>query len=277
MRPSSVSAVLEKLIRGLCLGDFPCRQNTQAASLRELAVRAPRRLSADFVYAFFTTLRIPEKDLRCDTVLHRKVLELRSNRLGCLEGLLGRPLPCLQYLGLAANPLGSCHDAAHFTGTHWPQLVCLDLGDCEFQEQRALLDALSTLPRLRTLVLEGNPLALAAWYPGLALDRLPQLLCLDSTWISPQDRDSFRGLAHRSGLWTFYHHRLISATRTHILHIGSFFLPREGLSLDSASVSVSVGSLKGIPDPLVGNNAADCPRSSYNYHVTFDFFSPQTS
>lgn len=43
-----------------------------------------------------------------------------------------------------------------------PHLVCLDLGDCEFQDQRALLDALSTLPRLTTLVLEGNPFTQAS-------------------------------------------------------------------------------------------------------------------
>lgn len=80
-----------------------------------------------------------------------------------------------------------------------PQLVCLDLGDCEFQDQRALLDALSTLPRLRTLVLEGNPFTLASCYPGFAVDRLPQLFYLDSTWISPLERDWFRGLAQMSG------------------------------------------------------------------------------
>lgn len=51
--------------------------------------------------------------------LHWKVLELRSNRLCSLDGLVGRPLPCLQYLGLACNPLGSCQDIAPFTGTHW--------------------------------------------------------------------------------------------------------------------------------------------------------------
>lgn len=77
--------------------------------------------------------------------------------------------------------------------------MCLDLGDCEFQDQWALLDALSTLPCLRTLVLEGNPFTLASCYPGFAVDRLPQLFYLDSMWISPQERDWFRGLAQMSG------------------------------------------------------------------------------
>lgn len=78
-------------------------------------------------------------------------------------------------------------------------MVCLDLGDCEFQDQRALLDALSTLPRLRTLVLEGNPFSLASCYPGFTVDRLPNLFYLDSTWISPQERACFRGLAQMNG------------------------------------------------------------------------------
>lgn len=144
MSPNSVSAVLEKLIRRLCLEDFPCRYTTQvrlnyqlfflflcvcvcqmyveclfsagqlrcarrgqmialardrektaeeelrrrrrgalldllrcphspwhqdhswspqAASLRELTVQAPQRLHANFVYSFFTTLCILEKDV----------------------------------------------------------------------------------------------------------------------------------------------------------------------------------------------------------------------
>lgn len=78
-----------------------------------------------------------------------------------------------------------------------PHLVCLDLGDCEFQDQRALLDALSTLPRLTTLVLEGNPFTLAACYPGFAVDQLPQLFYLDSTWIF--NIAVIRGLAQISG------------------------------------------------------------------------------
>lgn len=64
-----------------------------------------------------------------------------------------------------------------------PHLVCLDLGDCEFQDQRALLDALTTLTRLKTLVLEGNPFTLAACYPGFAVYQLPLLFYLNSMWI----------------------------------------------------------------------------------------------
>lgn len=80
-----------------------------------------------------------------------------------------------------------------------PQLVCLDLSDCEFQDQQVLMNALSTLPHLRTLVLEGNPLTLASCYPGFTVESLPQLSYLDGSWVSPEERQCFRGLAKMSG------------------------------------------------------------------------------
>ncbi|XP_029685409.1 leucine-rich repeat-containing protein 43-like [Takifugu rubripes] len=299
MSPNSVSAVLEKLVRRLCLGDFPCgyedRERTaeetqtlldllrcphspwhqdhawspQAASLRVLAVHAPGRLHANVAYTYFTTLQIMGKDVSViDEGLLRfskleelvlsankitevpaehlpgtlKVLELRSNLLGSLDRLVSHPLPHLESLSLTSNALGSCEDTSRLTGTHWLQLACLDLGDCEFQDQRALLDALSTLPRLRTLVLEGNPFSLASCYPGFTVDTLPKLFYLDSTWISLQERDCFRGLAQMNGL-----------------------------TFDWTSAIVRVGKLKGIPDPLIGteNNTSSFPAASYNYYVTY--------
>lgn len=80
-----------------------------------------------------------------------------------------------------------------------PQLVCLDLSDCEFEEQQVLLSALTTLPCLRTLVLERNPFVLASSYPGFTVDSLPQLSYLDNSWISSEERHRFRGLAKMSG------------------------------------------------------------------------------
>ncbi|TWW60466.1 Leucine-rich repeat-containing protein 43 [Takifugu flavidus] len=253
MSPNSVSAVLEKLIRRQDHAWSP-----QAASLRELAVHAPGRLHANVAYTYFTTLQIMGKDVSViDEGLLRfskleelvlsanKITEVPAEHLpGTLKASLleqensssAKPLPHLESLSLASNALGSCEDTSRLTGTHWPQLVCLDLGDCEFQDQRALLDALSTLPRLRTLVLEGNPFRLASCYPGFTVDRLPKLFYLDSTWISPQERDCFRGLAQMSGL-----------------------------TFDWTSAIVRVGKLKGIPDPLIGteNNTSSFPAASY--------------
>lgn len=158
--------------------------------------------------------------------------------------------------------------------------MCLDLGDCEFQDQRALLDALSTLPRLRTLVLEGNPFSLASCYPGFTVDRLPKLFYLDSTWIFPQERDCFRGLAQINGETRDYlspsYHSSDKKT-TSFLYIPSFCFLCEGFTFDWTSAIVTVGKLKGIPDPLMGteNNASSFPAAAYNYYVTYNFLTHQ--
>ncbi|XP_039887488.1 leucine-rich repeat-containing protein 43-like [Simochromis diagramma] len=179
-----------------------------------------------------------------------KILELRANRLSSLDSLTsGAPPPHLQYLGLGSNTLGSHNDVTHLTGRHWPQLVCLDLSDCGFQDQPALLNGLSTLPCLRTLLLEGNPFALASSYPGLTVDSLPQLSCLDTSWISPEERIRFRGLAKMSDL-----------------------------AVSIASPTVSVGRMMGIPDPrmTVDDKVPVFPVVSYHYFITYEFLRHQT-
>ncbi|XP_068460999.1 leucine-rich repeat-containing protein 43-like [Clinocottus analis] len=314
MSSNKLSAVLEKQIRRLCLNDFPCGYGTwrktkdspegaetedtdalldllncphspwrqdkswspQAAALRQLAVLTPERLHTDFIYNYFTTLRIVDKDVSViDNSLLKfskleelvltdnkiseipaenlpsslKILELRANRLSALNSLTNCLPPRLEYLSLGSNRLGSLDDICHLTGRHWPQLVSLDLSNCDFEDQQALLSAVSTLPCLRTLVLEGNPLTLALSYPGLTVDTLPQLVCLDTSWISVEERQSFSGLAKNSDL-----------------------------IVDRASTTVSVGRMSGIPNPLmrVDENAPDFPVVNYGYVVTYEFLSHQT-
>ncbi|XP_053277033.1 leucine-rich repeat-containing protein 43 [Pleuronectes platessa] len=314
MSPDTLSAVIEKHIRQLCLTDFPCGRGSlrktvdgaveteteeadslldllicphspwwhdaswspQAVTLRKLAVLSPERLHTDFIHKYFTVLRIVDEDVSVvdggllkfskleELVLSAnriseipadnlpctlKVLELRGNRLSALSSLTRRPPPQLWYLGLGSNGLGSCQDAADLSGRHWPQLLCLDLGDCEFEDQRALLSALTTLPCLKTLVLEGNPFTLAHSYPGLTVDTLPQLSCLDHSWITPEERHRFQGLAKLSDV-----------------------------TVDQASVTVRVGRVKGIPDPLmsVDETAPDFPVVTYSYFITYEFLTDQT-
>nr|XP_046243473.1 leucine-rich repeat-containing protein 43-like [Scatophagus argus] len=316
MSSNTLSAVLEKQIQHLRLTDFPCGRGSwrkkksrsegaeteetdslldllrcphspwsydeswspQAAALRRLAVLAPERLNADFVYSYFTTLRVVDKGvlviddgllkfskleelvLSANEILEipaenlpstLKILELHANQLSALSSLTSRPPPRLRYLGLGSNSLGSHEDISHLTGRHWPQLVCLDLSDCEFQDQQALLKALRTLPCLRTLVLEGNPFTLASCYPGLTVDSLPRLSYLDASWISSEERHSFKGLA---------------------------MMMSGDLIVDRASATVRLGKIRGIPDPLISadENTPDYPVVTYGYFITYEFLSHQT-
>ncbi|XP_037536008.1 leucine-rich repeat-containing protein 43-like [Nematolebias whitei] len=319
MSSKTLSAVLEKKIRRLCLTDFPCGNGTwfccqrgtkdsteepetesidalvdmldcprspwkhedeswspQASALRLLAIIKPQQLNSNFIHSYFTTLHIrgknvsvidegllrfsklkelvlsanviseiPAENLPCTL----KVLDVRANRVSSLNGLTKHPPPRLQYLGLGSNSLGSHKDATHLTGSHWPQLVCLDLSDCEFQDQQALLSTLSTLPCLKTLFLFGNPFTLAPSYPGFTVDSLPQLTYLDASWISAEERHAFRGLATMSGLL-----------------------------VNVASITVSLSRLRGIPDPLMAanKNAPDFPLITCSYFITYQFLSPST-
>ncbi|XP_077456068.1 leucine-rich repeat-containing protein 43-like [Stigmatopora argus] len=249
----------------------------QAAALQRVAVVEPERLDADFVCSYFRKLRIVDKDVSvvdkyllkfcnlqelvlsanriCEISAENlprtlKVLELRANQLCALGRLAISPPPRLQYLGLAANYLGSARDVAQLTGRQWPELVCLDLSECNFGEQRPLLKALGTLPCLRTLVLEGNPFTLAPSYPGFAVDALPRLCYLDAAWIAPEERHRYRGMARM----------------THLL-------------VDWASTTVRVGRLQGVPDPLLDEEpgAPEFPVVSYSYFVSYTFFSHQTT
>ncbi|XP_061528413.1 leucine-rich repeat-containing protein 43-like isoform X2 [Phycodurus eques] len=249
----------------------------QAAALQRVAVVEPERLDADFVCSYFRKLRIVDKDVSViDNFLLKfcnlqelvlsanriceisadnlprtlKVLELRANQLCALGRLAISPPPRLQYLGLAANHLGSHRDVTQLTGRQWPELVCLDLSECDFGEQRPLLKALGTLPCLRTLVLEGNPFTLAPSYPGFAVDALPRLSYLDAAWIAPEERHRYRGMARMS----------------HLL-------------VDWASATVRVGRMQGIPDPLLDEDpdAPEFPVVSYSYVISYMFYSHQTT
>lgn len=175
------------------------------------------------------------------------VLELRNNQVKSLSALTSHPPPRLLYLGLASNPLGSLVDVSSLTGAHWPALVCLDLSCCDFEDQRVLLGGLSSLPRLRSLLLEGTPCSLSRSYPGLTLDLLQQLTCLDQQWISPEERQSFRGMGRLSG--------------------------RDAVR-ECARATVHVGRLRGLPDPRQDRDQGqDFPLLSFSYQVSYDFIS----
>ncbi|KAM6954425.1 leucine-rich repeat-containing protein 43-like [Aplochiton taeniatus] len=244
----------------------------QASTLRELSVLAPERLQGNFVFSHFEILRMVDKGVSLidkgllkfsnlkELVLSAnriseipahhfpgslRVLELHANQISNLKDLNHRQLPHLQHLGLGSNRLGSTEDIKYLTGVFWPKLVSLDLSWCGFEGQRDLVEALATLPCLRTLVLEGNPTALVPSYPGFIIDRLPGLFHLDASRITADDRHSFRGLA------------------------------KTELIVDKAAATLSVNRIRGVPDPLLGvdENATEFPVVNYSYFVTYEFLS----
>ncbi|XP_046697456.1 leucine-rich repeat-containing protein 43-like isoform X1 [Silurus meridionalis] len=248
----------------------------QTLDLRELAVKAPKKINADRIYSSLTTLRVVDKGVSVidDGLLKfrnleqlvltvnniaevpsknlpktLKVLELYGNQISNLESLNTELPPHLLHLGLGNNRLGSPEDLQYFAVSRWPQLMSLDLSWAGYTEQYALVDALSTLPRLRSLVLEGNPLTLTTLYPGFTLDSLDRLLYLDETRISPEDRRRYRGLAKL----------------------------RASVS-EEAEVIVCVKKIKGVPNSLLLNDAeAEFPLVNYSYSVSYEFFDESQS
>ncbi|XP_064153570.1 leucine-rich repeat-containing protein 43-like [Anguilla rostrata] len=255
----------------------------QAAALRELSVTSQARLSGSFIRGYFTTLRIVDKGVSVidDGVLgfaRLRELVLTANRISQLPSA---HLPgSLRVLEVCANQVSSCLSpwlcvpvpvsAPSGPGLGVatrdqlerdpfvilmvlapppprPQLVSLDLSWCGFEEQLILVDSLSTLPRLRTLALEGNPLTLAPSYPGFLLDSLPRLLYLDGLRVTPDDRHHFHGLARRRDAVT-----------------------------DEAVVTVTVHRMRGVPDPSLAadSSAAEFPVVACSYLATYEFLGP---
>lgn len=62
-----------------------------------------------------------------------------------------------------------------------------------------MVAGLQTLPHLRLLLLQGNPLALVPHYRGLTIDSLARLCVLDDITVSSNEKHLFRGLSHSEG------------------------------------------------------------------------------
>ncbi|KAJ3604209.1 hypothetical protein NHX12_028950 [Muraenolepis orangiensis] len=240
----------------------------EAELLRDEAARTPEHLRSPANPAVFRTLRVVDRGvcviddglLRfsnletlvlsanqiCDISPGRlpaslKVLELHANSLRGLTALIRQNLPKLHHLGVGSNRLGSRDDTRHLTGTFWPSLVSLDLSWCEFQDQRVLAQALATLPSLRTLSLEGNPLSLVPSYPGFMIDSLQLLLYLDAQRVTPDQRHGFKGLSRE------YRERAVATVR--------------------------IQRVRGVPEPQrdPDPSAPEFPVVEYSYRVSYDF------
>ncbi|NWH63547.1 LRC43 protein, partial [Geococcyx californianus] len=244
----------------------------QDQHLREMAVLTPKLVRGSNIFQFFKTLRIVGKGVEevdegllqlqqleelilsanqiskiTSANLPRtlKVLELCCNVVADLQDLCTQPPPELQHLGLGYNRLcGPSWDKC-LTADFWPNLVSLDLSFNSFTDLMGLVSQLSSLQKLRILVLQGNPLALIPTYRGFLVDSLPKLSVLDDIHIGPDERHRFHGLARQPELVK-----------------------------SEARVVVSVGEIKGAPDPSalqqleVGSKA---PVITYSYCVMYEF------
>ncbi|XP_053525860.1 uncharacterized protein LOC119060764 isoform X1 [Artibeus jamaicensis] len=113
-----------------------------------------------------------------------------------------------------------------------------------------MVASLSTLPCLRLLVLQGNPLALVPYYRGFTIDSLARLCVLDDVTVSPTEKYQFRGLRNR----------------------GDLLAPE-------AQLVVTIGNLGGVPDTSVldPEPGPQGPIISYSYYVTYDFVEDEES
>ncbi|NWR67699.1 LRC43 protein, partial [Bucorvus abyssinicus] len=174
-----------------------------------------------------------------------KVLELCCNAVADLQDLCAQPPPELQHLGLGYNRLCGPSQNKYLTADFWPNLVSLDLSFNNFTDLLELVSQLSSLQKLRILLLQGNPLALIPTYRGFLMDSLPKLSILDDIHIGPDERHQFRGLARQPELIR-----------------------------SEARVVVSVGEIKGVPDPSAHQQleaGSEAPVITYSYCVTYEF------
>ncbi|XP_052246796.1 leucine-rich repeat-containing protein 43-like isoform X3 [Dreissena polymorpha] len=246
----------------------------EAKPLRELAVKSPWLIDDNFVLSYFKTLRIVNKNvteidenlmrfknleeltLSCNLISrinsnnlpdNLKVLEVCANQVSDLSALCEKP-PRLIHLGLGYNKLNVLGD--YLTAQYWPQLLSLDLSNNNLSDILDVVQKLSTLPKMRNLVLQGNPLSLIPGYRGYTVDCLRKLSVLDDIMISADERHYFKGLARR---------------REHIL--------------DEAKVKLTVTYIKGLPMPEELKNPEEQPEFPVierKYFVQFMFLEDST-
>lgn len=247
----------------------------EAKELREISVKSPWLIDDQFVLNHFRTLKIVDKGVTdVDEGLLRlqnlseltltanfissvnskhlpdtlQVLELCANEISDISSLCVRP-PLLLHLGLGYNSISYIDD--YITGSYWPALLSLDLSNNNLTDLLDIVRKMSTLPKLRNLILIGNPLSLIPGYRGYTIDSLRRLSILDDIRISADERHHFKGLARR---------------REYIL--------------DEAKVSLEVSYLKGVPTPDEIKNPEEHPEFPIVerlYYIQFMFPAEQTT
>ncbi|XP_072456662.1 leucine-rich repeat-containing protein 43 isoform X4 [Notamacropus eugenii] len=239
--------------------------------LRELAIQNPLIIGDAFLFSYFTSLRVVNKGVTLidedllkflkleELILSAnriravepmnlpptlKVLELYGNEMTSIQCLCSHPPPALQHLGVGHNKLIGFLESQYITANYWPNLVSLDLGYNDLTELRYMVAGLCTLPQLRLLVLQGNPLALVPHYRGYTIDCLPQLYVLDDISVSPEERHLFQGISCKLGS-----------------------------AKEEAHLIVTVKNVTGVLDSslLDPEPTTEGPYTVYSYYVTYNF------
>ncbi|CAH1802398.1 unnamed protein product, partial [Owenia fusiformis] len=193
----------------------------EAKQLREIAVKSPWLIDDKFILSHFKTLRIVDKNVSevdpnllqfpnleeltltanlLETVNSRNlppnlhVLELCANKIEDLADLVHNPPPLI-HLGLGYNNITFTDD--YITGEYWPGVLSLDLSHNSLCDLMDIVRKLQTMPKLRNLILQGNPLALVPGYRGYVIDSIRRLDVLDDIRITADEKHHFKGLARR--------------------------------------------------------------------------------
>jgi len=170
-----------------------------------------------------------------------KVLELCGNRLTSVESLSLHGPP-LQHLGLGYNLIKSVSDFVE--PMSWECLLSLDLSFNRVDNLKETSAILSFLPKLRNLLLQGNPVFLFAGYRGYVIDTIKTLSILDDVKITADERHVFKGIS-----------------------------TLKDLPLEEFQFNVNIDHLKGFEKQDDCGNIEEFPRTIIKYHVEIDFIS----
>jgi len=202
----------------------------EVVDLQKLSIDAPNNIYSNFVYNFFRSLRLVSKEIsevdcgllkfenlselclsanQIDVVKSHflprslKVLEMFGNRISDLSLLCVNP-PKLEHVGLGHNLMTSLHDFSDSPNS-WSTLLSLDLSNNDLCDIQSSVECLKGLPKLRNLLLQGNPLRFFLGYRGFVVDSLKSLSFLDDTRISAEEKHKFKGLSKLKDLPTTHY------------------------------------------------------------------------
>ncbi|XP_026324540.1 uncharacterized protein LOC113233601 [Hyposmocoma kahamanoa] len=142
-----------------------------------------------------------------------RILELQANRISNLESFYNLPENLL-YLGLAKNLLANA-SGLDILSRLSPHISAIDLSDNDIYDLEAVIEPLTKLQTLQSLVLAGNPCAMCLGYARFIITKMPGLKYLDNREIMLTNRPEEPYEPHpddlRSTYFLFTVIRIISA------------------------------------------------------------------